>query len=256
MALIIPVFAGQLCAAIELDLATVTGKAIVVVKFSDAIRCLITRSAELDRSPREHYNGGFQWRLLGSLMNTTSASLLCRLTSDGDQDAWNRFVDLYAPLIFYWSRKQGLNVTDSADLVQDVMAILVVKLPVFDYNPSLRFRGWLRTVTHNKANDIRRRNLLRPVSRNDEQTKNEQTVSSEIDLFEQNEYRTFLVKRALEIMKAEFHDQSWKACWKHVVDGMKAADIALELGMSVNMVYLAKSRVLARLREELTGMLD
>jgi RNA polymerase sigma-70 factor (ECF subfamily) len=188
-------------------------------------------------------------------MNSTSVSLLRRLRKPNQDAAWQRFVDLYAPLIFFWGRGQGLSATDSADLVQEVMAILVVKLPQFEYDPKRRFRGWLRTVTINKAKDLHRQNTARPSSGHDEAIQSV-TVANNVNLFDEAEYRNFLANRALELMKAEFRDQSWQACWKHVVEGTKAAEVARELGISVNMVYLAKSRVLTRLREELDGLLD
>lgn len=188
-------------------------------------------------------------------MDSTSVSLLHRLREPDHDAAWRRFVDLYAPLIFHWGKSRGLSATDAGDLVQEVLATLVAKLPEFQYDPTRRFRGWLRTVTLNKANDFHRRNAVRPSSGHDD-TIQRAAVAADVDLFDESEYRGFLVRRALELMQAEFRDESWQACWKHVVDGMKAADVARELGISVNMVYLAKSRVLARLREELDGLMD
>jgi RNA polymerase sigma-70 factor, ECF subfamily len=70
------------------------------------------------------------------------------------------------------------------------------------------------------------------------------------------EFQQQLTVRALQLMQAEFQPATWKACWETVVCGRPAAEVARELGMSVNAVYLAKSRVLRRLRQELEGMLD
>ena len=97
-------------------------------------------------------------------MDSTSVSLLRRLREPGHDAAWQRFVDLYAPLIFHWAKNRGLNPADAADLVQEVLVTLVAKLPEFEYDPTKRFRGWLRTVTLNKANDFHRRNSVRPSS--------------------------------------------------------------------------------------------
>ncbi len=188
-------------------------------------------------------------------MHSTSISLLRRLREPSPEAAWQRFVDLYAPLIFHWGRHEGLNATDVADLVQDVLAILVTKLPEFEYDPTQRFRGWLRTVTVNKARDFHRRNTARPSTGNEETIQRVAVVDAS-DPFEEAEYRNYLIKRALELMQSEFRDPTWQACWKHVVEGRKAAEVAQELGISVNMVYLAKSRILGRLREELDGLLD
>ena len=188
-------------------------------------------------------------------MDSTSVSLLRRLQKPNEENAWQRFVDLYAPLIFYWGRGQGLNATDASDLVQEVMTILVTKLPEFSYDPSKRFRGWLRTVTTNAARNYQRRASTRPATGAEESIQ-AIAVASSVDLFDEAEYRGFLAKRAMRIMRAEFQESTWQACWLHVVDGRRAADVAKELGITANAVHIAKSRVMRRLREELVGLIE
>jgi hypothetical protein len=80
-------------------------------------------------------------------MNTTSASLLERLRQTADPAAWERFVRLYTPLLCHWARRVGSPRQDVEDLVQDVFAVLLRKLPEFRYNPGQRFRGWLRRTS-------------------------------------------------------------------------------------------------------------
>ncbi len=65
-------------------------------------------------------------------MQSTSESLLVRLRSERDTDAWARFVELYTPLIFYWARKTGLQSQDASDLVQEVLTQVYRKLPEFN----------------------------------------------------------------------------------------------------------------------------
>jgi RNA polymerase sigma-70 factor (ECF subfamily) len=72
----------------------------------------------------------------------------------------------------------------------------------------------------------------------------------------ETEYHQHLVRRALELMKREFQPTTWQACWEVVVSERSAADVGAELGLSVGAVRAAKFRVLARLREELAGLLD
>jgi RNA polymerase sigma-70 factor (ECF subfamily) len=187
-------------------------------------------------------------------MDSTSVSLLRRLQSDDKETAWARFVDLYAPLIFYWGKSRGLNATDAADLVQEVLATLVVRLPEFEYDPKRRFRGWLRTITVNKASDFHRRNALRPSSGHENTI--QYVAAAHEDVFEDAEYRNFLIGRALEVMRGEFRESTWQAAWKQIVDGRKAAEVAEELGISNNAVHVAKCRVVRRLREELDGLMD
>jgi RNA polymerase sigma-70 factor (ECF subfamily) len=73
---------------------------------------------------------------------------------------------------------------------------------------------------------------------------------------EETEYREHLVRRALTLMQRDFERTTWKACWETVVADRSAAEVATELGITVNAVYLSKSRVLRHLRHELRGFLS
>jgi RNA polymerase sigma-70 factor (ECF subfamily) len=183
-------------------------------------------------------------------MHTTSISLLERLKLPAAQDSWTRFVDLYTPLLFYWARRLGLQEADAADLVQDVFALLVRKLPRFNYKRDLSFRGWLRTVMYNQWRKKRATLLV-----TDAGLSGVADPQPAADLG-QAEFQQQLTVRALQLMQAEFQPSTWRACWETVVCGRPAAEVARELGISVNAVYLARSRVLRRLRQELAGMLD
>jgi RNA polymerase sigma-70 factor (ECF subfamily) len=188
-------------------------------------------------------------------MNTTSVSLLQRLRQPAEQDAWGRFVQLYSPLLYYWAHHLGLNEPDAADLVQDVFTTLVQKLPEFCYEPGKSFRGWLRTVTLNKWRDRSRRRAAGP-GYEGPGALDGLAADEDSGAFGESEYRQHLVSRAVQLMQAEFSPKTWKACWEHVVACRPAAEVAAELGISVGSVYVAKSRVLSRLRQELEGLLD
>jgi RNA polymerase sigma-70 factor (ECF subfamily) len=187
-------------------------------------------------------------------MDSTSASLLERLRVPAHQEAWGRFVDLYTPLIYYWARRAGLTAEESADLVQDVLTVLVQKLPEFRYDPHKSFRGWLRSVTLNKWRENRRRRRV-PVHPAGDRDLADMPGPEAEDAFWQVEYQQHLVGRALQLMQAEFQPNTWRACWECVVDGRPPAVVAQDLGLTVAAVYAAKSRVLRRLREELAGLL-
>lgn len=164
-------------------------------------------------------------------------------------------MELYAPLIYHWSLKTGLSGDDAADCVQDVLALLVHKLPTFTYDPNKSFRAWLRTVTLNKCRDALRKGATigqaaGPLGPEDAQS------PDDVALFTDRDYQLFVVQRALEVMQAEFESTTWRACWCQVIEEKPAAQVARELNLSENAVYLAKSRVLRRLRDELDGLLD
>lgn len=188
-------------------------------------------------------------------MDSTSVSLLQRLRSSDAEQAWERFVGLYTPLMDYWVRKIGVPASDAPDLVQNVFATLVKELPRFQYNRGKSFRGWLRTVTLNTARDYFRRTAARPEQTSDRLAETV-AVAGEVEFLDEAEYRAHLVGCAMKLMQAEFKDEHWQACWQHVVEGRSAAEVAANLGITTNVVYLATSRIVRRLREELAGMLE
>jgi RNA polymerase sigma-70 factor (ECF subfamily) len=187
-------------------------------------------------------------------MNSTPVSLLEQLRRPGDQAAWQRFVQLYTPLLFYWARRHGAQQQEAADLVQDVFVVLVQNLPEFHYDRQKTFRGWLRTILLNKWRERHRRAAL-PLEPNGAALDNvagEETIAA----FDEAEYRRDLVERALQLMQTDFDPTTWQACWQYVVCGRPAATVAAVLGIRVGTVYAAKCRVLTRLRQHLEGLLD
>lgn len=188
-------------------------------------------------------------------MFTTSGSLLARLQHPEEQEAWSRFVRIYTPLLYSWARRLGVPRQEAVDLVQDILALLVHKLPEFRYDQNRSFRGWLRTVAVNKYRENRRRRRIAAVNASDSLLDDLPAPPSG-DALEEQEYRRHVVRQALQLMQAEFQPTTWKACWEHVVSGRSAAEVGQELGMSEGAVYVAKYRVLRRLRQDLEGLLD
>jgi len=185
-------------------------------------------------------------------MSQTPVSLLERLRQPGAREAWERFVELYSPLIYAWSRRAGMQDQDAADLVQDVLVTLVQAMPTFVYDRHKSFRGWLRTITMNKWRDFCKK-PERAVAGGDAVLA--QAVAPD-EAFWEADYRQHLANRALQVMRADFQPATWKAFWEQVIVGRPAADVGAELGLSQGAVYAARFRVLDRLRRELAGMLD
>lgn len=186
-------------------------------------------------------------------MPTTSITLLERLRQPHQEAAWARFVELYTPLLFAWAHRLGLQESDSADLVQEVFALLIVKLPAFEYQAGKSFRGWLRTVSLNQFRANLRRRANAPTMNGVDPA---ELAAPEDDAFWEVDYRRHLVIRALALMQSEFEPTTWKSCWECVVNDRPAPDVAAELGLKPGAVRAAKFRVLARLRSELAGLLD
>jgi RNA polymerase sigma-70 factor (ECF subfamily) len=187
-------------------------------------------------------------------MLTTPVSLLERLRQAPADDAWGRFVDLYSPLLLTWAQRLELDDHDVADLVQEVFATLVEHLPRFTYDPDLSFRAWLKTVLLNCWRKHRARQA--PVRVASEEVLATLAESDPRLELEEDEYRRHVVARALALMQRDFDPSTWRACWEFVVNDRPALEVGAELGVSVNAVYLAKSRVLRRLRTELKGLID
>ena len=184
----------------------------------------------------------------------TPVSLLDRLRRPLAQEDWARFAELYTPLIYSWARRAGLPEQDAADLVQDVFVTLLQKLPEFAYDRHQSFRAWLRAVTLNRWRDNCRRRPATPLAGNGALAA--VPGSDGLDAFWDAEYHRHLVGRALKVMQAEFEPATWKACWECVACGRSAAEVAALLGISENAVYIARCRVLRRLRRELAGLMD
>jgi RNA polymerase sigma-70 factor (ECF subfamily) len=187
-------------------------------------------------------------------MDRTPASLLERLRRPDERQAWDRFVELYSPLIYFWACRLGLQAQDAADLAQDVFTTLLQKLPDFHYDPRRSFRAWLRTVTWNTWRAKQRR-AAQPRCASASQLTDLECPDS-ADAFAEAEYSRHLTARALELMRAQFEPATWQAFWACVVEDRAVAEVARELGMTPNAVYIAKSRVLTLLRQELKGLLD
>ena len=134
--------------------------------------------------------------------------------------------------------------------------ILYEKLPGFRYDPSRSFRAWLKTVMMNAwRNQARQRKARSSFASETLDPDLIPDTDPRVQL-DEAEYRARLVSRALELMREQFEPNTWKACWEFVVADRPAADVAAELGMTENAVYLAKSRVLRYLRHELRCFLD
>jgi RNA polymerase sigma-70 factor (ECF subfamily) len=180
----------------------------------------------------------------------TPPSLLERLRRPGDAAAWDWFARLYTPLLYSWARRAGLQEADAADLVQEVFAALVRKLPEFRYDPGGSFRGWLRAVLVNKGRELRRR-APPPAGCADPA----ELPDPAAGLPEPEDYRAEVVSRALALLRPDFRPATWEAFWRTAALGRPAREVAAELGVSANAVHVARCRVLRRLRRELDGLL-
>jgi len=186
-------------------------------------------------------------------MHSTPVSLLERLRRPDDADAWVQFVSLYTPLLYAWARSAGLSEADTADLLQDVFLAVLRQMPTFEYQPGKSFRAWLHTILLNRWRTLQRRRAPRSVPA---EQLDGVPGEGEHNLPAEAEEQRELVRRALTLIERDFTPATWQAFRQVVVLERRPAEVAAELGMSVNAVYLARSRVLRRLGEQLTGLID
>ncbi len=184
----------------------------------------------------------------------TPISLLERVCRTTDAQAWERFVDLYTPLLYFWLRRNGLQEADAADLVQEVFIVLFRKLPEFKYSPSGSFRNWLRTVTLNKYRESQRRKSPLVLAEPSQLPDNVRT--DELAELEEKEYRQYIVQKALDLLRDDVPPTTWRIFEQYVLSNRPASAVAAEQGVSVSTVYAVKSQILRRLRDELSGLLD
>jgi RNA polymerase sigma-70 factor (ECF subfamily) len=183
----------------------------------------------------------------------TRASLLLRLRDPRDGAAWGEFIDLYAPLVYGFLRKQGLQDADAADLCQDVLSAVAGAVGRLEYDPAKgAFRNWLFTVVRRKLANWRKRQRSRPQSANDTATHQllEQHAAPQVGEEEwDREWEERLFAWACEQVRRAVSDVTWQAFARTALHGQPGKRVAADLGLSVAAVYLARSRVLARLKE-------
>ena len=194
-------------------------------------------------------------------MSETSATLLQRLNDRTDSVAWRRLVDLYTPLIGSWLRRQGVSAEDAEDLSQEVLGIVVREVSRFRHNGRAgAFRTWLRTITANCLRQAwRSRRLgLRATSPPDFDRALDQLEDPASDLSRlwDREHDEFVLHRLLALLEPDFQPATWRAFRRQVIDGRPAEAVAAELGLTVNAVLIAKSRVLSHLRRNAEGLVD
>jgi len=194
------------------------------------------------------------------LSQPTSTSLLHRVRGQ-EPEAWTRLVTLYGPLVYRWCRESGLNGEDAGDVVQEVFGSVVTSIDNFRGERPGSFRAWLKSITRHRIHDsLERGKKGLPDARGG-------TVAHQelLQVAESVEPSTAtkapnpgsedaLWRRALELVRAEFEPHTWQAFWRVAVDEQRPAEVAAELGMTVPAIYQAKSRVLRRVRRELSDL--
>jgi RNA polymerase sigma-70 factor (ECF subfamily) len=184
----------------------------------------------------------------------TSLSLLDRLREPGADEAWHRLVTLYSSVLRVWLQAAGLQPADRDDLTQRVLEVLLRRLPDFEHNgrPGA-FRAWLRGITVNLLREFWRR---RTTVGSDSVLAQLSDPRAGLSQLWDEEHDRHVLRGLLELVRPEFGESTWRAFSRLALDGASTRTVADELDMTVNAVLIAKSRVLARLRQEAGALLD
>lgn len=190
----------------------------------------------------------------------TRNTLIAKLRDPADAHAWREFLAIYEPLVYRLARHKGLQDADARDLCQEVFRAVVRAIDRWEPDAARgSFRGWLFTIARNLCiNYLTRRDRLAEGS-GDSRTIDlladvaaEDPASAVFDA----EYRRRLFRWAAEQVKGEFTHNTWRAFWQTAVENRAVAAVAAELGMSAGAVYVARSRVIARLRQRIEQLGD
>ncbi len=190
---------------------------------------------------------------------SVSSSLLERLQAQ-DVQAWQRLVHLYYPLVRRWGLRAGLQDEDAADLAQEVFRAVAGNVTRFRRGAGEHsFRGWLWGITRKQLLAHGRRRRRQPVGAGGSTAQQHLAEAPEPQDFsaaEQESDRVQLLRRAVALLREKVEEHTWQAFWRVVVEGQAPAEVAADLGISVALVYVAKGRLLARLREEFGDLLE
>lgn len=184
-------------------------------------------------------------------MLDTPVTLLHRLCDRPVPGDWERFVRLFTPLLRRWAVRFGVPDNSVEDLLQELFVLLIRKLPEFRHDPSRSFRAWLWTVFRHTVLAWQHR---QPRTGPTVEQIAELTSPDSVEEATEAEYRGYLLNRILQIVQTDFPETTWRIFEQVAIAGRPAAEVAGELNVTVNAVYLARGRVLARLREELAGL--
>ncbi|HQR06617.1 MAG TPA: RNA polymerase sigma factor [Gemmatales bacterium] len=192
--------------------------------------------------------------------NATPLSLLERLRHTPDEEAWQRFAGIYEPLLKKWLKAHAHSQGDTDDIVQDVLLTVFRKLGEFEHNGQTgAFRAWLRITAINRLRLLWREK--RPALESDHQVffgKLDLLADPHSDLSQRwdQEHDAHVAGQLLFQMEQEFAPATWHAFRRQVVEGASAKETSQEMGLSVNAVLIAKSRIMKRLRQLSLGLLE
>lgn len=184
----------------------------------------------------------------------TSETLICKVRDPGDDEAWRRFASLYRPVVLRMARKRGLQDSDSEDVAQGVMVTVSRAIHRFETGPDKPpFRVWLGKIAHNAILNALTRSPRDRASGDSavaDLLADYPTTSPDSAFEIQTEARAESFRWAASEIRGEFSDLVWRLFWETAVEGDPVETVAERHGRSPGAVYMARFRVIRRLREK------
>lgn len=193
-------------------------------------------------------------------MTDTSVSFLNSLQADDNSRSWHEFIQLYSPLIRIWLGSQNVREQERDDVAQEVMSVVLKRLPEFQRQRTGSFRNWLKTITLFCWQNYRRKNLKRFAAPGGTEfgdvVQQLEDPASEMSRTWDRQHDQYVLQQLLERIRPSVRESTWAAFAAVTMDGKTPEEAASELDMTTNAVYVAKSRVLAQLRQLSEGLVD
>jgi RNA polymerase sigma-70 factor (ECF subfamily) len=183
----------------------------------------------------------------------TRATLLERLRDGADPLVWDEFFQRYWRMIYGLARHRGCSDHTAEEIVQDVMLAVFEKRDVFRYDPGRgRFRDWLGSVVRNKVAEHRRRPAERVRAQGggvDDGLSEKEDSDAQPDETWEAAFEEALLAVLLDVVRREMNPQTYQAFELAALGELPGAEVARLTGMTRNAVYLARRKVLRRLKE-------
>jgi RNA polymerase sigma-70 factor, ECF subfamily len=190
----------------------------------------------------------------------TSVSLLGVLASAPTDGDWRRLDDLYRPLLRAWVARAGVLGSDIDDLVQEVLLVVFREVASFERRGQGAFRAWLRTILAHRVRNYFRGQKYLPTATGDSEFQRGldelESPTSSLSRLWDREHDEHVTALLMQRVQGDFNPLTWQVFRRHALEGEPAVQVAEALGLSLNSVLLAKSRVLKRMRQELAGLVE
>ncbi len=181
----------------------------------------------------------------------TRHSLILRLPASTDTEAWQEFAAIYEPLIYRFGRRRGMQDADARELVQNVFVAVTRAVSRWQPDPARgRFRAWLFRIARNQLIDmVGKRKVDRGTGKTSVMLALQQVHELPQDRELLLDYRRELFLSAAGFIRDSVQPTTWQAFWSTSVEGEPIDSAAQRLGISVGAIYIARSRVLHRLKQ-------